>query len=271
MDIRSCVINIIQNNLLFRNFAIKIFNKIQPGDNILNIDNIHFKSNFINIHGKANCLRCVGESFLQRCQIYINGEGNIIDINAKTEIYGNNSQTFHVDGDNNQILIGKNCIIRNTTFFIQESNNLIELEDDISVFGAEFHIEQNSNCLKIGKGTTFHGRNGYPVHIALDEGSCIVIDEDCMFSNGIQVRSTDSHSIIDMNGKRINYAEDIYIGKHSWVGLGCILLKGTNIAPHTVVAAGSICTSKFFQENCIVAGNPAKIVKQNIDWDRKFV
>ena len=69
MDIRSCVINIIQNNLLFRNFAIKIFNKIQPGDNILNIDNIHFKSNFINIHGKANCLRCVGESFLQRCQI----------------------------------------------------------------------------------------------------------------------------------------------------------------------------------------------------------
>ena len=69
----------------------------------------------------------------------------------------------------------------------------------------------------------------------------------------------------------INYAENIKIGKHCWIGLNCIILKGTQIAPHTVVAAGSICTSSYLRENCIIAGNPARIVKQNIDWDRKFV
>jgi len=148
---------------------------------------------------------------------------------------------------------------------------VIELKDDISAFGAEFHIEQNGNYLQIRKGTTFHGRNGYPIHIALDEGSTVLIDEDCMFSNGIQIRSTDSHSITDIKGNRINYAENIKIGKHCWIGLNCIILKGTQIAPHTVVAAGSICTSSYLRENCIIAGNPARIVKQNIDWDRKFV
>lgn len=137
--------------------------------------------------------------------------------------------------------------------------------------GAEFHIEQDNNCLNIKKGTTFHGRNGYPVHIALDEGSSITINEDCMFSNGIQIRSTDSHSIIDSTGKRINYAEDITIGEHCWIGLGCIILKGTTIAPHTVVAAGSICTTEYHKGNCIIAGNPAKVVKENIDWDRKYL
>ena len=61
--------------------------------------------------------------------------------------------------------IRKNCKIRNTTFFIRGNNNVIELKDDISAFGAEFHIEQNGNYLHIRKGTTFHGRNGYPINI----------------------------------------------------------------------------------------------------------
>ena len=133
--------------------------------------------------------------------------------------------------------VAKCELVAKMPFRINGNNNVICLENNVSVYGAEFHIEQDNNCLNIKKGTTFHGRNGYPVHIALDEGSSITINEDCMFSNGIQIRSTDSHSIIDSTGKRINYAEDITIGEHCWIGLGCIILKGTTIAPHTVVAA----------------------------------
>lgn len=271
MDIKSELIKILQNNSLLRKTALKCFNKINLGENSLNVSNIHFKNNYIRMKGIKNNLTCAGQSFLQHCKIYIVGTNNTVIINEKTEFYGENLQNFHIDGKNNQILIGKNCKIRNTTFFIRGNNNVIELKDDISAFGAEFHIEQNGNYLQIRKGTTFHRRNGYPIHIALDEGSTVLIDEDCMFSNGIQIRSTDSHSITDIKGNRINYAENIKIGKHCWIGLNCIILKGTQIAPHTVVAAGSICTSSYLRENCIIAGNPARIVKQNIDWDRKFV
>ena len=260
-----------KENLLLKKILLKIFNRISADNNYLKVESIHFKNNHLRIEGNETSLQCEKQSFLRNSHVYIKGMENRISIDIETEVYGNNMQVLFVNGSNNQILIGKNCVIRDTTFFINGNNNVICLENNVSVYGAEFHIEQDNNCLNIKKGTTFHGRNGYPVHIALDEGSSITINEDCMFSNGIQIRSTDSHSIIDSTGKRINYAEDITIGEHCWIGLGCIILKGTTIAPHTVVAAGSICTTEYHKGNCIIAGNPAKVVKENIDWDRKYL
>lgn len=212
-----------KENLLLKKILLKIFNRISADNNYLKIESIHFKNNYLRIEGNENSLQCEKQSFLRNSHVYIKGMENRISIDIETEVYGNNMQVLFVNGSNNQILIGKNCVIRDTTFFINGNNNVICLENNVSVYGAEFHIEQDNNCLNIKKGTTFHGRNGYPVHIALDEGSSITINEDCMFSNGIQIRSTDSHSIIDSTGKRINYAEDITIGEHCWIGLGCII------------------------------------------------
>ena len=42
-----------------------------------------------------------------------------------------------------------------------------------------------------------------------------------------------------------------------------MILKGVTIGDNVVVAAGSIVT-KSVPSNCLVAGNPAKIIKQNI-------
>lgn len=198
-----------KENLLLKKILLKIFNRISADNNYLKIESIHFKNNYLRIEGNENSLQCEKQSFLRNSHVYIKGMENRISIDIETEVYGNNMQVLFVNGSNNQILIGKNCVIRDTTFFINGNNNVICLENNVSVYGAEFHIEQDNNCLNIKKGTTFHGRNGYPVHIALDEGSSITINEDCMFSNGIQIRSTDSHSIIDSTGKRINYAEDM--------------------------------------------------------------
>lgn len=271
MNMKAYMIKKIQSNAVLRKCIIRMTNKIQAVDNQVQILNIHFKKNLIIVQGDSNWLYCDEKSYMRHCHVCIDGNNNIVEIETGTEIYGKDRVNFFIKGKNNRIIVGKNCKLRNTCFFIEGSNNKIKFENGISSFEVEFHIEQNNNCIHIGKRTTFHGRDSYPIHIALDEGSSITIEEDCMFSNNIQIRTTDSHSIVDMNGKRLNYAENIRIGKHCWIGLGCILLKGTNLASNTVVAAGTVCTSKFYQENCIVAGNPAKIVKQNIDWNRKFV
>ena len=47
------------------------------------------------------------------------------------------------------------------------------------------------------------------------------------------------------------------------------ILKNTKIPSNSVVAQGSTVTKKFDTENIIIAGNPAKIVKENTIWDRK--
>ena len=56
----------------------------------------------------------------------------------------------------------------------------------------------------------------------------------------------------------------ITIGDNCWIGQYSRICKGVTIGNGSVVAANSVVT-KDVPENCIVAGNPAHIVKTNID------
>ena len=273
VSIKKYIIQYIEQRPKFLKKILKLTNRLSRGEKNLIVSNIHFINNKIYIlEKKYNQLVFAQKSYMRNSKMYIKGNQNIINIGSNTILVGNSvSQMFYMDGKENLIIIGKNCKVNDTTFFIWGNNNTIILEDNCSTMKTEFHIEQNNNTIHIGEKCTFHGRNGYPIHIAVDEGSKVMVDSDCMFANGIQIRSTDSHSIIDLTGKRINPAKDIYIGKHCWLGLGAIILKGTNILPHTVVGAGTVCSRKYEQKNCILAGNPAKVVKREIDWDRSYL
>lgn len=62
----------------------------------------------------------------------------------------------------------------------------------------------------------------------------------------------------------------IKIGNNVWIGEYARICKGVTIGDGSIVAANAIVT-KDVPQNCIVAGNPAKIVKTNIDQvPRKF-
>jgi len=110
------------------------------------------------------------------------------------------------------------------------------------------------------------------VHIAVTEpGSKVSIGEECMFANDIDLRCGDSHSILDAaSGERINFAEDIAIGRHVWVASHVIILKGVSIGADSVVAAGSIVT-KSCEPGSLLAGNPAKALKTGITWKRERI
>ena len=63
----------------------------------------------------------------------------------------------------------------------------------------------------------------------------------------------------------------IIIGKNVWIGEYCRICKGVTIGDGSVVAANAVVT-KDVPANCIVAGNPARVVKTDIDKTipRKF-
>ena len=48
----------------------------------------------------------------------------------------------------------------------------------------------------------------------MHEEKSIIIGDDCIFSNNIEMHTTDYHSVTDDNGKRTNHANDIIIGNH---------------------------------------------------------
>jgi len=55
-----------------------------------------------------------------------------------------------------------------------------------------------------------------------------------------------------------------FIGKRCFIGARSVILPGLKIGDESIVAAGSIVT-KDVPPNVIVAGNPAKIIKTNIE------
>lgn len=89
-----------------------------------------------------------------------------------------------------------------------------------------------------------------------------------MLSSYVQVRTGDSHSILNLNKERLNKAESVYIGDHCWLGEGCKILKGVKLDKDIVVSTGAIVT-KSFKKNVLLGGIPAKIIKEEITWDSK--
>lgn len=56
-------------------------------------------------------------------------------------------------------------------------------------------------------------------------------------------------------------AKEIYIGKNCFIGCNTIILKGTILGNGCVVGAGAVVTGTF-EDNTILAGNPARIIKR---------
>ena len=60
------------------------------------------------------------------------------------------------------------------------------------------------------------------------------------------------------------HAARTVIGTHCFIGCGSIILPNITVGNHVIVAAGSVVTTDV-PDNCIVAGNPAKVIKTDIN------
>ncbi len=119
----------------------------------------------------------------------------------------------------------------------------------------------------LGKKCKFYGKT----HLAAIEGTTISIGDDCLFSSDIHFRTGDSHSLLDMQGRRINASRNITLGDHVWVGTKVTCLKGTKIPSHCTVGACALVTGQFETPHCAIAGVPARVVKEGIDWSLKRI
>lgn len=119
-------------------------------------------------------------AFIKHCKFKIRGKNNVIVIGEKGRL---RNCTIYISGNNNLLRIGGgHTIIANTTFWLQGDHCTIDIGEDFTMEGGGISVTEN------GK---------------------ICIGKDCMFSFGIDIRNGDSHSILDLQGKRINKAKDI--------------------------------------------------------------
>jgi acetyltransferase-like isoleucine patch superfamily enzyme len=87
----------------------------------------------------------------------------------------------------------------------------------------------------------------------------IVIGAGCQFGPGVGVISA-NHDPADLSGHLP--APPIRIGDRCWFGMNAIILPGVELGPQTIVGAGSVVTKSFPRGHCVLAGNPARIVRE---------
>lgn len=109
------------------------------------------------------------------------------------------------------------------------------------------------------------GRNTYMNGSIIQSANSITIGDDCAIGNNILIQDTDFHVVLDERGKEKPICKPIVIGNHVWVCDKAIILKGVTIGDGAIIAAGAVVT-KDVPAHCVVAGNPAKVVRENVIW-----
>lgn len=173
-----------------------------------------------------------------------------------------------IAGGNNKIYIAENVCAKNISISILGCNNTITINERVIIVGP-FHINITGNFsqILIGADTSFEEGDWIDVG---DDHVSVSIGNDCMFAMQSGILAGDFHSIIDLETDiRINpVKKGVTIGSHVWIGRNVIILKDVEVGEHSVIGARSIVT-KDISSHTIAAGNPARVIRNHIDWDRE--
>lgn len=170
-----------------------------------------------------------------------------------------------IAGSNNRLKVGASAKIRKLTVDFDCDNGELQIGDNSGVpgFSGSIRVGQDA-VVRIGDNVS---STSWCV-ISATEGAHVTIGDDVMLASENQIRADDGHPIFDTVTKlRVNPARSIHIGNHVWLAWGATVLGGVTIGSGTVIGYGSIVT-KSIPNNCVAAGNPAKVVRRNIAWER---
>jgi len=133
----------------------------------------------------------------------------------------------------------------------------IDFGHSLSIGPGVHLIVKDQGKLSIGSGTYFTS----DMHLECCHE--IKIGEQCAISWGTSIIDSDHHEL-RYEGKKESESK-VVIGDRVWIGCHVTILKGTVIGSGSVVAAGSVVKGEF-PENVLIGGNPARILKENVNW-----
>lgn len=96
--------------------------------------------------------------------------------------------------------------------------------------------------------------------VRIDSGCSIDIHDNCMLAAGVYVTDADWHGLYDRT-EVIGASGPVVLEDNVWVGDGATICKGVRIGRNAIIGAGAVVT-RDVGENTVVAGNPAREVKQ---------
>ena len=121
---------------------------------------------------------------------------------------------------------------------------VIEIGDNVGISGATIYARKG---IYIGENTCVGG-------------NCKILDND-FHPIDAEERLRLLNDVHGGDAADLIPTREIHIGKNCFLGCNSIILKGTVLGDGCVVGAGAVVSGKF-EDNCVIAGNPAKVIKK---------
>lgn len=227
---------------------------------------------------------------LEKDILYSDQNGNnVVQVNeqGKEETITYDPATIKFKGKNNTVFLHGNNLFKKVNIQFSGNGNILVLPDLLSIEESTIqfvgndslcylnlsgskrlrlaHFVLGSECVfYYGKGTNINVSD-YPTHFYIYESSNVIIGDKCLISNDVIIRTCDNHLFYDLVSKeRINMPGSVFIGDKCWICQGVYINKNTVVGSGTIVGARSVIGKRVFPSNTLVAGQPGKVLRENI-------
>lgn len=172
-------------------------------------------------------------------------------------------------------------VVSETPISMRGSGNLVMIDRECGFHGnLEMNGEGNAAIFQGGQqhaaiGATFyggdtllwgHGASSWGIRIWIQGGTTCAVGEDSLFSENITIRTTDHHTMFDIDTNlQLNAPADVVIGRHVWVGQDCAIGKGAVIGDGSIIGARSLVIGAVGPAQ-LWAGAPARMLRDRVSW-----
>lgn len=188
-----------------------------------------------------------------------------------------NSNWFKIAMKATKVEYGKNLLLKGMPVIFNKGGAKLKIGDNVTIKssflsnlvglysrtiivtrapGVEITIGNNVGI----SGATIYARKG----ITIGDNTCI--------GGNCKILDNDFHPIdtedrfrllVDVHGgdSELVPSKEIKIDKNCFIGCNSIILKGTVLGDSCVVGAGAVVSGKF-EDNCVIAGNPARVIRR---------
>jgi acetyltransferase-like isoleucine patch superfamily enzyme len=164
-----------------------------------------------------------------------------------------------IKGNPKDIIIGNNVSVFGDIDIRNRENGKIIIEDEVTIDNDCRFVSANNAVLRISK-RTYMGPYCFIV-----SGVDISIGEDCLIAGMAHIQSSE-HGY--RKGESVRKQKHVYgqivIGNEVWIAGNVTIMKGAVIGSGCIIGAKSLVRNGHYEKNTVLAGIPAKKIKDRL-------
>ena len=224
-------------------------------------EDVEVSSEVVILASGHSTIRIGKHTFLGKQAHVIADEASVLNIGVEGLV---GEQCSIVSEKHSELVMGTECVVGNHTSMDSSENSSMILGDRVHVASRNIMGASEQGVLFLGEETTI-GENGW---LSAAAGGEIHLGNDNMLSLFIKM-AVGNHELLEQKtGMLLTNRAAIHTEDHVWIGIGSTLLPGAHLGEGSVVGASSVVT-KAFPPHCTIAGNPARVLREGISWQRE--